>query len=271
MKLDNWLKNNNVKVLIITMPNASVKQQSIKKIMRKLKLKKGKDWDFLKATTRDTSTWRTTLKEDFGYSEKDTKDLKKFFRKDTKWHGMKGSIYDIIKGNVTEKNKFARGVIGNTFSVARCLQEGVKTNRNIMIMEDDACLGDDWEKFNPSNFKKNWDLFYLGHCYSTINRKEKPVITDDFHKVLRVRGTACLHSMLVKPQMAKLLVENYFPIFDASDEYIRKTMQLRKRKGYIVQPPVFYQNIKFESDLRSPEDIQQELEESRGKFGPCDE
>lgn len=271
MKLGNWIKNNKIKVLIITMPNALVKQESIKKIMKRLNLKKGKDWDFLKATTRSTDTWRKSLINDFGYSEDEVKDLRKFFKKDAKWHGLNKPVYEIIKGSVNNTNKFSRGVIGNTFSVARCLKLGVDLNQDIMIMEDDACLADEWDKFIPSNFNKNWDLLYLGSCYSIINRKVKPVKTDKYHEVFKIKRSVCLHSIVIKPKMAKLLVDNYFPIYDASDEYITQMMQKYKKNGYLVKPPVLYQNIKFESDLRSPGAIKVEYIQGKGKFGPCDE
>ena len=179
-------------------------------------------------------------------------------------------IYDTLAvKKITDDNKYSRGNIGFTFSLARILNKCVCTNKTIVMLEDDVCLAKKWNTFNAKKIPKKWDIFFFGWCYGYINRQVPPIKSDKDHNIVQLRGASCTHAFMIKPKIAKLILKNFFPIKLIGDERIRILIKKHKLKILAINPPIFYQDIKFESALRSKDDLEAEYKDNKNKFGPC--
>ena len=273
MHIGQWLKRNDVPVRVVTMPNAKKRQASVRKIMKTLGLKEGQNWEFFPATTRTFASWKKAFKELGMDPIKSKKDLFKYFDPRSSWNTLRVPVRRVLKSD-DSAYPFDRGNIGNSLSMARLINFSKTSGRPVLIMEDDICLARNWRDFNANILDEiGWRMVYLGNCYPEGIKRRLSKHAGRVHDMVPIAAAACLHAVLVDPTFANILIEDYFPINSASDEVIAQTCRKYRRRPpyvYMVQPPTFFQNPEYDSDLRARKEMDSDLElGSEGKFGDC--
>jgi len=255
MTLPEYVKKHNVEIICTSMKNEKKRRAQFVKVMKNLGLKD--HYKFMDATNRDVKNWAKALKEVFGHSARRYKDYVNYLV--PKFHlAATGRITDPVV-------KSKRGVIGDSLTKARALHEAVRDNKIIMITEDDMCISKTYKDADFSKLNKvNWDLMYLGHCFTDYNKQKYKL--DGVHKIAHLQGTLCCHAVMIKPETAKILLKHWLPMRE-SDDQIKYIGRGTKMNVYGLQPPIFYQDIKFESALRDRTEL--EKERDSGKFGDC--
>tara|TARA_Y100000389_G_C17415214_1_gene493279 strand:+ start:800 stop:1486 length:687 start_codon:yes stop_codon:yes gene_type:complete len=131
--------------------------------------------------------------------------------------------------------KLTNGAIGLGITLYKLCSSCIEDKDEIIILEDDAVLEDDFiNKF--IDMKKqlkdiDYDMVYLGH--HTIDKKKLEKKTKNIYKIDgQINGT---FGLLIKPSACKKIIEEVFPLNWQIDTAIYMNKNIQK---YVVEPPL---------------------------------
>lgn len=131
--------------------------------------------------------------------------------------------------------KLTNGAIGLGITLHKLCSSCIEDKDEIIILEDDAVLEDDFiNKF--IDMKKqlkdiDYDMVYLGH--HTIDKKKLEKKTKNIYKIDgQINGT---FGLLMKPSACKKIIEEVFPLNWQIDTAIYMNKNIQK---YVVEPPL---------------------------------
>jgi len=131
--------------------------------------------------------------------------------------------------------KLTNGAIGLGITLYHLCNSRIKNTDEIIILEDDAVLEDNFiNKF--INMKKQlqdieYDMVYLGH--HTIDKNKLQKKTQNIYKIDgQINGT---FGLLIKPSACKKIIEEVFPLNWQIDTAIYMNKNIKK---YVVEPPL---------------------------------
>ena len=164
------------------------------------------------------------------------------------------NIDELIKNNILYKNNnLSLGQIACYLSHYKCLNLFNKSNKEIcLLFEDDIeqTNKDVITKINSiiKNVPKNFDIIYLGRCFSKCYLDKK--INEDLCKT---KYSLCMHSYIVSKKGCKKILKHLFPIKIPIDNLLGNLSYSGKLNSYATTKQIFEQKRektgRFKSNL----------------------
>lgn len=164
------------------------------------------------------------------------------------------NIDELIKNNILYKNNnLSKGEIACYLSHYKCLNLFNKSNKeNCLLFEDDIdhTNKDVISKINTiiKNVPKNFDIIYLGRCFSKCYLDKK--INEDLCKT---KYSLCMHSYIISKKGCKKILKYIFPIKAPIDHILGNLSYSGKLNSYASIEQIFQQKRektgRFKSNL----------------------